>query len=149
MNEQQKKVTLRALACQIILTEEANRKVEDYIASTRENGLSEYVENELAIHTELAELRRIELKEYKDLFSSLKDPETMAYISGYQYGNHPDFTANGASEPTGQPYLWKLYTDWLLDTRCEKATMEDFWKGFVDGVSILKENQANWRNDND
>jgi hypothetical protein len=124
--------------------------VEDYVASTRENGLSEYVGNELAIHTELAELRRIELKEYKDVFASLKGseleqedldpievPEPMAYKSGFGYGSHPNFTFDGASVPAGQPYLWRLYTDWLLEVRCEDATMEDFWKGFIDGVVTL------------
>ena len=154
MTELERKIILRALACQMILTGEANRKVETYVTSTSKNKLSEYIGNELALHTKLAELRGIELKEYEDVFTSLKEreleqedkdpievPEPMAYVMGFRYGNHPNFTADGASEPTGQPYLWSLYTEWLLDTRCEDATMARFRKGFLDGVLSLSVNK--------
>ena len=145
MTELEREIILRALACQIILTEEANRKVEAYVISTEENELSKYTGNELAIHVEIMELRKKELKEYKDVFASFKDPivdtETMAYIRGFRYGSHPDFTTEGASTTEGRPYLWKLYTDWLLATKCEDATMEDFWRGFVEGVFSLSVNK--------
>jgi len=68
-------------------------------------------------------------------------PETMAYAMGYRYGKHPNFTADGVSTPEGQPYLWSLYTEWLLDIRSEDATMKDFKQGFLDGVTALSVNK--------
>ena len=72
-----------------------------------------------------------------------KDTETTAYVRGFRYGCDPTYTADGASTPEGQPYLWKIYTDWLLDARCENATMERFKKGFLDGVLSLSINKEN------
>ena len=142
-------ITLKALATQIMLTEQA------------------IIKGECLIHAQLVTLRRQELREYKDVFNSLKeremteqerkdnvglackimitdkDTETMAYAMGFSYGAHPKFTAKGAATPEGQPYLWKIYTDWLLDARCENATMERFKKGFLDGVLSLSINKEN------
>ena len=142
MTEQQRKIILKALACQIILTEEAIHKGESLVDGIDHHELSEHLWEETAFHAQLVTLRRQELKEYKSLFTSIECPETMAYRMGFHYGNHSNFTAYGASSPTGQPYLWELYTDWLLDVKCADATMEDFRNGFIDGVSELAKGKA-------
>tara|TARA_R110000803_G_scaffold20849_2_gene53169 strand:- start:375 stop:845 length:471 start_codon:yes stop_codon:yes gene_type:complete len=155
MTELERKIILRALACQMILTTEANRKVEAYVTSTEENEFFKYTGNELTIHIQLMELRKQELKEYEDVFASLKGrvlepeardpievPEPIAYERGFRYGCDPTSTSDGASTPEGQPYLWNLYFHWLMEVRCENATMARFKKGFLDGVLALSINKG-------
>ena len=73
--EQQRKIILKALACQIILTEEAIHKKESLVEWINQHELSEHLWEETAFEAQLVTLRRQELKEYQDVFTSLKERE--------------------------------------------------------------------------
>jgi len=64
-------IILKALACQIMLTEQAIHKGERLVDGLDHHKLSEYLWEEIAFHAQLVTLRRQELKEYQEAYSLL------------------------------------------------------------------------------
>jgi len=68
-------IILKAIACQIILTEQAIYKGESLVAGIDQHELSEHLWEETAFHAQLVTLRRQELKEYQEAYASLSKKE--------------------------------------------------------------------------
>jgi hypothetical protein len=89
------------------------------------------------------ELKKIDINRIREARDPIEVPEPpMAYERGFCYGCDPTSTSDGASTPEGEPYLWNLYFHWLMNVRCENATMARFKKGFLDGVLALSINKG-------
>ena len=65
-------IILKALASQIILTEQAIYKGESLVDAIDHDPLSHHLWEETAIHAQLVTIRRRELKEYQAAYSLLK-----------------------------------------------------------------------------
>ena len=65
-------IILKALASQIILTEQAIYKGESLVDAIDHDPLSHHLWEETAIHAQLVTIRRRELKEYQEAYSLLK-----------------------------------------------------------------------------
>jgi len=65
-------IILKALACQIMLTEQAIHKGESMVDGIDHHELSHHVWEETAIHSQLVTIRRRELKEYREAYDLLK-----------------------------------------------------------------------------
>lgn len=68
MKKQHKDIILKALATQIMLTEQAIIKGECLIDGVKSYALSEHIWEETAIHAQLVHLRKHELQECKATF---------------------------------------------------------------------------------
>ena len=68
-------IILKALACQIMLTEQAIYKGESLVDGIDHHELSEHLWEETAFHAQLVTLRRQELKEYQEAYAFLSKKE--------------------------------------------------------------------------
>jgi len=66
--EELNKIALKAIATQIILTEQAVYKGENFVDGIDHHELSHHIKKETVIHEQLTELRRQELKEYREAY---------------------------------------------------------------------------------
>ena len=73
MKKQHKDIILKALATQIMLTEQAIIKGESLIDGINSYALAEHIWEETAIHAQLVHLRKQELQEYKAAFEFVKE----------------------------------------------------------------------------
>jgi hypothetical protein len=75
MTKKHKEIILKALASQIILTEQAIYKGESLVDAIDHDPLSHHLWEETAIHAQLATMRRRELKEYQEAYDFLGEEE--------------------------------------------------------------------------
>ena len=73
MTEQHKEIIIKALASQIILTEQAITKGRDLIAGMKQHELAEYIWQEIAVHAQLTTLRIKEAEVYRDVYNYLTE----------------------------------------------------------------------------
>ena len=71
-NEELDNIILKALACQIMLTEQAIYKGENLVDGIDHYELSHHLWEETAIHAQLVTIRRRELREYREAYDLLK-----------------------------------------------------------------------------
>ena len=73
MTEQHKEIIIKALASQIILTEQAITKGRDLIAGMKQHELAEYIWQEIAVHAQLTTLRIKEAEVYREVYDFLSE----------------------------------------------------------------------------
>jgi hypothetical protein len=73
--EELNSIILKAIASQIMLTEQAIYKGESMVDGIDHHELSHHIWEETAIHAQLVTIRRQELKEYREAYALLEREE--------------------------------------------------------------------------